>query len=470
MRRSLVVGLLLSCLVALNALGAPTLLPGYAIETYVTGIPNPSCVTIDAETGTIYYGSFGSTDGRLYAVDRDRTLRTLNSRFARDVGSMYPYLATELEYADGFVYSLLPSRLASVDATTGASTLAASFSSIGNESGIAHRGDQLYMVPGHGWARALLSYDVTSGATAVEVPGLPQGTYGLEYDAAGDRFLFSDAYRNLHAIDLAAGTHTLIGSLGTQSRYTHFAVDPLGEFAYSIQETQVLRLDLSAGTLETFITGLPASTYDNYLDLTFGPSSDDTGWSLYLLQQGAILEVKGFAAPPGTVAASFQLGSLAKALVRKFGLSPEAALATVATYGSARVRLALALSGDHERFVAALAGFVISEAPSAGGGGGIEGPVVPSSCTVGDLLICTFELTDSLSGEPIDDAICTLTLMGPGGPGSPIAAYELIQCDEETGLYRICLDSAGLAPGQYIAYIGCGDLETHAYEIEVVAP
>jgi len=37
-------------------------------------------------------------------------------------------------------------------------------------------------------------------------------------------------------------------------------------------------------------------------------------------------------------------------------------------------------------------------------------------------------------------------------------------------LYRICLDSAGLAPGQYIAYIGCGDLETHAYEIEIIEP
>jgi len=470
MRRSLVVGLLLCCLVALNALGAPTLLPGYAIETYVSGIPNPSCVTMDAETGTIYYGSFGDTRGRLYAVDRDRTLRTLNLSFARDIGDGYPYLATELEYVDGFVYSLLPRRLAAVDTGTGVSTQVAPFSAIASETGIAHRGDQLYMVPGHGSARALLSYDLASGATAVEVPGLPSGTYGLEYDAAGDRFLFSDAYRNLHAIDLAAGTHTLIGSLGTRSRYTHFAVDPLGEFAYSIQDREVLRLDLAAGTLETFVSGLPPSSYNSYLDLTFGPSSDDTGWSLYLLQQGAILEVKGFAAPPGPVAASFQLGSLAKALVRKFGLSPEAALATVATYGSARVRLALTLSGDHERFVAALAGFVISEAPSAGGGGGIEGPVVPSSCTAGDLLICTFELTDSLSGEPIDDAICTLTLMGPGGPGSPIAAYELIQCDEETGLYRICLDSAGLAPGQYIAYIGCGDLETHAYEIEIIEP
>lgn len=455
---------------ALIVVGADSLLPGFTVETYVSGIPDPSCVAMDTETGAIYYGSFGNTYGQLYRVDPSRTLDAVNLQFGRDASSWYPYAATELEYVDGHVYSLLPNSLASVNTETGVSTQIASFFvGISSETGIANRDDTLYMVPGHGAADAINYYELSTGVGGVEVAGIPHRTYGLEYDPVSDRLFFSDASRNLYSVDLDAGAYTLVGSLGSRSHYTHFAIDPQGEFAYSIQGTQVLRLDLASGALEGFVTGLNTH-HEAYRDLTFGPSSDGSGWSLYLMQLNSILEVKGFAAPEGSAAASFSLTGLARKLVRKYGIPDATAIGIVAMHGRTRVRLALAIASDYEAFLAALAGYTLSGAPSAGGGGGIEHPIVTTPCTVGDPLFCSFALTNPATGELETDALCTLTLVDEDEQPATVIAYEVVPYDEASGLYQISIDTTGLEAGNYVIYIGCGDLETHAFSVQLVAP
>jgi len=467
--RSGVLAVLLIFGVAALGMAADVIVPGFTVDTYASGIPDPSDLAIDIDTGTLFYGMMGDTFGELYRVAPDRTAVPVNLSFGSDVGDWYPYLATELEYVDGYLYSLLVGgTLARVDATTGAAVPVHSYSGIGCESGIALRDDTLYMVPGHGWAVSLLSYDLLSGVGGTAVGGLPHSTYGLEYDAVNDRLFFSDSSIGLYEVDLVGGTYTFSGAFTAPNIYRHFAIDPAGNFAYSMGGNQVERINLTDGTCETFITGLPDTAYR---DLAFGPSSDGSGWSLYLLQFNSILEVKGFAAPNGGYVDPADV--LLAMMCRELGITIDEALAILRAYGAARVRLTLMFSASYGGFVGALDGYTLSvpvPTDTAGQGGAVEGEVVASQCVVGEPLLCSFQITNSFTRQYVEDAVCSLTLVFEGGESPVIVAFCVAPYDEAPGFYAASIDTTGLEAGPYTLYLGCGDLQEHRYTVNMTNP
>ena len=463
--RSCMLAALLVLGAAIIGMAADVLVPGFTVDAYATGIPDPSNLAIDIDTGTLFYGEFGEG---LYRVDPGGMAVPVNLSFALDVGDWYPFAATELEYADGYIYSLLPAgTLARVDTTTGAAVPVYSYSGIHCESGIALRDDTLYMVPGHGWADSLLSYNLLTGVGETAVSGLPHSAFGIEYDAANDRLFFSDSSTGLYEVDLDSGSIALIGSFTAHALYRQFAIDPTGAFAYSMNNFGVVeRMDLATGMTEFFITGLSDT---DLRDLAFGPASDGTGWSLYLLQPHSILEVSGFQGPQTETKADNLLTDLVAKVSRALGVTLDQAQAIVQAHGAARVRLALAFSASYTEFIAALEGYALSST-TAGSGGGIEGAVVASECVIGDPLVCSFQITHPFTGQFVENAVCSLSLVFEGSESPIIVAIVLAPFDETVGGYAASVETAGLEAGAYTLYIACGDLQPHQYTVNMVNP
>ena len=63
---------------AITGMAAEVLVPGFAVDNYATGIPDPSNLAIDIDTGTLFYGQMGDTGGELFRVDPDGTAVSVN--------------------------------------------------------------------------------------------------------------------------------------------------------------------------------------------------------------------------------------------------------------------------------------------------------------------------------------------------------------------------------------------------------
>ena len=87
--------------------------------------------------------------------------------------------------------------------------------------------------------------------------------------------------------------------------------------------------------------------------------------------------------------------------------------------------------------------------PAVAGGGG-EVSLPSGTYAVGTAIAGALQIIDSVTGEPIGDALVTLSLVGPSGG---IAAYVLATYDPETGSYSYSIDTEGLDPGTYTLII-----------------
>lgn len=90
----------------------------------------------------------------------------------------------------------------------------------------------------------------------------------------------------------------------------------------------------------------------------------------------------------------------------------------------------------------------ILPAPAAGGGG--EAGLPSGAYGAGEVISGALQIIDPVSGEPIPDAVVTLSLVGSDGG---IDAYIRAEYDAETGTYSYTIDTEGLTPGTYTLII-----------------
>ena len=103
----------------------------------------------------------------------------------------------------------------------------------------------------------------------------------------------------------------------------------------------------------------------------------------------------------------------------------------------------------------------------AGGGGGLE-TTIAGTYAVGDIIDGRFVLTDPITGLPVEDALVTVSLLGPAG--SALAFWGVTTYDASTGEYVFQIDTSGLAPGSYEMIIQTADGQTETLTIEIVEP
>jgi len=153
-------------------------------------------------------------------------------------------------------------------------------------------------------------------------------------------------------------------------------------------------------------------------------------------------------------------------LVRTFGLPRREALELVREYGLGRVQRALRRTQDFQEFLRLLLGY--SSAPAggaagfldqtvAGGAGAYQGLAIQAVYAIGTPIRVAFSLTD-YTGEPVTNAVCTLTVVRLGEDGhQTVLALHVVPYNPDTGLYELTLSTEDLGPGYYILYIGFGD-------------
>jgi len=149
-------------------------------------------------------------------------------------------------------------------------------------------------------------------------------------------------------------------------------------------------------------------------------------------------------------------------LIRTFGISEGEALGLIREYGAGRVSLMLHRTHDYQRFLRLLAGY--SHSPEelvdravAGGAGTYHGLTIQAVYQIGTPIGIAFSLTD-YAGEPVTDAVCSVTLVRLAEDGSQtVLSVHPIPYQEETGLYELSLATDGLPAGHYLLYFGFGD-------------
>ena len=99
------------------------------------------------------------------------------------------------------------------------------------------------------------------------------------------------------------------------------------------------------------------------------------------------------------------------------------------------------------------------------GGGGAIGVTLAGLYTVGEPIVGSFTLTDPATGEPVPDALVTVSLLDPG---SQLVFWGAASYNESTGEYTFTIDTADLAPGTYqlIIQVVGGEAQTLTVELQ----
>ncbi|MBW4491206.1 MAG: hypothetical protein KME12_25900 [Trichocoleus desertorum ATA4-8-CV12] len=264
---------------------------GFSESVYFSGLPTtPSGLTVDPVTGTLFFADFGDTNGILRQLTTNKTFSTVTTDFTPGSG-FYAYMATDIQFANGFVYTLLSNGdLVQVDIKTGSSAVLTNFAGFGAEAGLGINGSKLYVTDGTGGANQIWEYDLSSNTKTLKVSNLPSDAFGLEFDLARNKAYFAVGGSGFYVVDLAAGTYRLLAP--SASGVGNFAIDPTSNFLYARVGDTIQRISADNGSAITFQTGL---AYDDKGDLTFGRSSSGSGSSLYVANGNSIIEISGFA-------------------------------------------------------------------------------------------------------------------------------------------------------------------------------
>jgi hypothetical protein len=102
--------------------------------------------------------------------------------------------------------------------------------------------------------------------------------------------------------------------------------------------------------------------------------------------------------------------------------------------------------------------------PTGDGGGGAGGAL--DGYVVGSTVPLFLALTDPFTGEPVVDALVTYTVVCMLEDGtSAVVGFGVMTYDAAAGGYVFTLDTTGLAPGTYVAYLGTDDGQSITYTI-----
>jgi len=262
---------------------------GFAVNTLATMPEQMAGMAIDDATGTIYLAS-QNTASALYSVTPAGTVTLLNSDWS-SMGPFYPFVATDVEFANGFFYSQLDvNTLREVDAATGTVTGSYTGANSGIEAGIAVIGNNLYSTDGsigtELYVRDLTTYVATLSPIALPNPG----NETLESTSNPNELIYC-GNGNFHRVDLLAGTVSPVIATMTSAQ-SHFAVTPDGLFAYYFDQTAgiIRKVDLSSGAVSDFVTGITGAQFN---DLEFGPATSGSNISLYFTDSANLYEITG---------------------------------------------------------------------------------------------------------------------------------------------------------------------------------
>lgn len=267
----------------------PVSLPGYAEYSYSDfgRIYTPAKLTVDPINQTFYVIDAGTTN--LRQVDRQKTVATVSSNVTD--GHFFPFLDADIHFYNGSVYtSTKGGNLVRFNPSNGTSTTLTTLVGFNEESGLDAFDGKLYISDGNGTANQIQQYDVATGVTTTVLSNLPSVVSTVEIHPVSGNLYFAEKTLTdfkLYAADLSQDTFRLIGSVNSNN-YANFAVDPSEQYLYFLNGVMVERMAIADGTLTTFMTGLASKEFQ---DLAFAPASVDSGSSLYIQNDGNLIEV-----------------------------------------------------------------------------------------------------------------------------------------------------------------------------------
>lgn len=288
-----------------------TLIDGFSESIYRGGLTNftPTDLGVEAQTGTMVFATSDS-NGPLYRLDTDLSLtRFLGNQQTGAPQGLPGGLAvgaTDIEYQDGFVYTVNNQQtLWKLDPTTDLSgaTPLVTFPGAGIQQGIAIKDDVLYATSGTR-GNSFWKFDLDTQQLTELSNDFPVDARGLEYVAATDQFFMSTRFSLYEVFE--DGSYEHVSDI--RPGFGNLAVDGAGQFAYTTATGAISQTDLTTGTSTAFVgnggvfrnTSGGSATIRGADELDFGPASSGTGTSLYVTNGlgGRINEIVGdFPAP-----------------------------------------------------------------------------------------------------------------------------------------------------------------------------
>jgi len=263
-------------------------IPGYIVNNKAAMPTSMAGMAIDQNNGDIYMAS-ASTGSTLYKVNSIGQVTIVSSNWSSAQGTFYPYADTDIEYLNGFVYSQLTNNLLrSVNTQTGAIESYTGATS-DTEAGAAVIGGALFTTDGSTAENALYKWDLSSNTVINTGIVLPSSGYETIESTSNPNEIIYCGDGTFRKIDLVSNSISSVLASGIGGR-SHFAVGPDG-LIYYYTGSKIILINLSDGTQRDFIINIPNVFGIN--DLEFGPSSSDSGISLYFTNSTNLFEVIG---------------------------------------------------------------------------------------------------------------------------------------------------------------------------------
>jgi hypothetical protein len=272
--------------------------PGYTESVFVNNLPGPSSgMAYDVATQTMYYREFRS----IKKIAANGMISTISQDFANGVYfSPGSENLTDVQYANGYLYTVAGGTIFQIDPNTGISTGLNSLTTTQRgQVGIAFNNNKLFLTIDSNNGRSLVEYDPATGSSIVKINNLPPDASTLEYDAVKNKYYFA-AGRNFYVANPDSGTFSQLNTAslpGSSELLGNFVIDPNGNYLYARTYDNlpaIIRISTNDGSYSIFQSGLPLSPEG---DLVFGRSSSGSGGSLFIITGNQITEIAGFDAP-----------------------------------------------------------------------------------------------------------------------------------------------------------------------------
>ena len=261
-------------------------------------------LTADYENGILYFAGDNTESGIASWDISNQILTDENIFWHSNVPGFYPFVDTDLRFYDGFLWCQLnEDHMVKYDPIAQTNE---SISTIPSEieAGLTMLDGSFYI--SGGFDGGVYKYDpVTGTSTTILDPSYQ--TSSLASLSQGDDSIYSYDLQNQNIIkiNINTGLTEIVGDIGGFGAppfgSTNFVLTYDGNTIYYHTGEQILKLDVSSGTISSIVTGLTQT----FGDLTFAPASDGNGTSLYINNAGSstteIYEIIGdFPSPAGS--------------------------------------------------------------------------------------------------------------------------------------------------------------------------
>ena len=265
--------------------------PAYSLQLIV-GFNSPNFfsssagLTADYENGILYLAGENTESGIASWNISNQILTDENIFWHDNVPGFYPYVDTDLRFYDGFLWCQL-----SEDHMVKYDPIAQTNESISTipseiEAGLTMLDGSFYI--SGGFDGGVYKYDPVTGASTTILDQTYQ-TSSLASLSQGDDSIYSydNQNQNIIKININTGLTEIVGDIGgfgiPPFGSTNFVLTYDGNTIYYHTGEQILKLDVSSGTISSIVTGLTQT----FGDLTFAPASDGNGTSLYINNAGS---------------------------------------------------------------------------------------------------------------------------------------------------------------------------------------